>query len=626
MKDKALTKTWWSRSRFTGLVAGLVLFNGATQAQDVLARFGDFADAEDVLSVATLHSNGNLVMVGTSNELSRPFLPALSSLVVETDPSGAAQNGRFFAYCNGNPNQPWPTETYGVAESGGYFYVTGKVTDPQNGAEDIFVAKLDPNAGTIAMQRIDIGNSFTEHGVRVMVQGSDVYVIGVTNFTGSTFQYQSASYPLMETVVLRLDNNLIGLTIAERIVFPGLTVSAEARDFTFNPSGPLNSPELAVIGHLRGADVQVIDPDLPGGSSHTSSFMMRFDLNSRTINNFLVYCSFLGGASFNTESLKLESIHYESGGSGPKYIVSGQVETALSSLSGGYFFYGGAMSTSGLIIWERLFSYRNVQAMINSNYVGVDSHGYDLRGYTDPNNSQVVNYYGIGTAYNPNGNTDIFYIYFSYDYQTHTQTPVSSHVYDGGQHEEGRSVFMHSGSAGYTNIFMGAGFSKSLTQSSGNNYDFVFQGSPNFFSGCDIETAELNNAAVLTSMYVPPTCNSGLPGRICNYLANFRLSVIQFMDASPDKEIVCPGQRSATAEGGVDLNVFPIPATNSLQVEGLVQNHQYTIFSITGMLLQSGTVTPGNSILDVSELAAGTYILVLSNNAGIQDRLRFLKQ
>lgn len=68
-----------------------------------------------------------------------------------------------------------------------------------------------------------------------------------------------------------------------------------------------------------------------------------------------------------------------------------------------------------------------------------------------------------------------------------------------------------------------------------------------------------------------------------------------------------------TIAGIEDISVYPIPATELLQVKGLVETTQYTLLTITGAVLQQGTIEPHNNGISTSELTPGMYLLELSN-------------
>jgi hypothetical protein len=73
-----------------------------------------------------------------------------------------------------------------------------------------------------------------------------------------------------------------------------------------------------------------------------------------------------------------------------------------------------------------------------------------------------------------------------------------------------------------------------------------------------------------------------------------------------------------------DVNVFPIPVSNVLHVEGS-NNASYSITDITGKKLGSGRID-AEARLDVSSLQNGMYLLNLADETGSAQSIRFTKQ
>lgn len=57
----------------------------------------------------------------------------------------------------------------------------------------------------------------------------------------------------------------------------------------------------------------------------------------------------------------------------------------------------------------------------------------------------------------------------------------------------------------------------------------------------------------------------------------------------------------------------PVKANGSLQVKGLTGNYTYTVFTISGIALQRGSITNGSIRMDY-RVKAGTYILELKSS------------
>ena len=56
----------------------------------------------------------------------------------------------------------------------------------------------------------------------------------------------------------------------------------------------------------------------------------------------------------------------------------------------------------------------------------------------------------------------------------------------------------------------------------------------------------------------------------------------------------------------------PVKANGSLQVKGLTGNFTYTVYTISGIALQRGSITNGSIRMDY-RVKAGTYILELKS-------------
>lgn len=73
-----------------------------------------------------------------------------------------------------------------------------------------------------------------------------------------------------------------------------------------------------------------------------------------------------------------------------------------------------------------------------------------------------------------------------------------------------------------------------------------------------------------------------------------------------------------------DYNIYPSPATTTLHVQG-ADNTAYRIVDAIGKTVASGTVTAGANTIAVNQLAAGTYLISLTEN-GYTQQARFVKQ
>lgn len=76
----------------------------------------------------------------------------------------------------------------------------------------------------------------------------------------------------------------------------------------------------------------------------------------------------------------------------------------------------------------------------------------------------------------------------------------------------------------------------------------------------------------------------------------------------------------------MDFTIYPNPVRNSLQLKDIELNsiEGYSIYNMNGQVIQEATAL--NSSINVEELSAGTYFLVLTNTDGLKGRQQFTKQ
>jgi hypothetical protein len=73
------------------------------------------------------------------------------------------------------------------------------------------------------------------------------------------------------------------------------------------------------------------------------------------------------------------------------------------------------------------------------------------------------------------------------------------------------------------------------------------------------------------------------------------------------------------AEAGIsdnnvsELNVFPNPVQSTLNIGNISSSFDYSLLNMDGKILMSGTVSASNPLIDMSNLAAGTYLIRLNN-------------
>jgi hypothetical protein len=62
-----------------------------------------------------------------------------------------------------------------------------------------------------------------------------------------------------------------------------------------------------------------------------------------------------------------------------------------------------------------------------------------------------------------------------------------------------------------------------------------------------------------------------------------------------------------------DLNVYPNPAQNELNIGNITSSFDFTLMNMDGKIIQSGQVSPSNSTIDLTNVSNGTYLIELKN-------------
>ena len=75
-----------------------------------------------------------------------------------------------------------------------------------------------------------------------------------------------------------------------------------------------------------------------------------------------------------------------------------------------------------------------------------------------------------------------------------------------------------------------------------------------------------------------------------------------------------------------NVAVYPNPSSSVLHVNGLSQYSVWKLTTAGGMIVKAGTVTSDVMDIDVSDLAQGTYILMLGNKDNYSGTIRFMKR
>jgi hypothetical protein len=61
------------------------------------------------------------------------------------------------------------------------------------------------------------------------------------------------------------------------------------------------------------------------------------------------------------------------------------------------------------------------------------------------------------------------------------------------------------------------------------------------------------------------------------------------------------------------MNVYPNPAQNELNIGNITTSFDFTLTNMDGKIIQRGQVSPSNSIIDLTNVANGTYLVQLKN-------------
>lgn len=76
-----------------------------------------------------------------------------------------------------------------------------------------------------------------------------------------------------------------------------------------------------------------------------------------------------------------------------------------------------------------------------------------------------------------------------------------------------------------------------------------------------------------------------------------------------------------------DVSIFPNPTDDVINVKTSVfEGVYYLFYDINGKLLKEGNLTSGKTPIDVSQFAAGSYILTLNNKSENLKKFKLIKQ
>jgi hypothetical protein len=66
---------------------------------------------------------------------------------------------------------------------------------------------------------------------------------------------------------------------------------------------------------------------------------------------------------------------------------------------------------------------------------------------------------------------------------------------------------------------------------------------------------------------------------------------------------------------GVQIKIFPVPAESEINIQGITQSSLIQIYDVKGSLVRS-LISESDLVLNIADLAFGTYEVVISNKQG----------
>jgi len=139
------------------------------------------------------------------------------------------------------------------------------------------------------------------------------------------------------------------------------------------------------------------------------------------------------------------------------------------------------------------------------------------------------------------------------------------------------------------------------------------------------------------NMFIPSNCfcitdSTALEGKILDGYDDITKGLISYAiyDTSCTTLLEMVNKQPSTAilenSAKPEVNIFPNPVLNDLNIPNDRQFTKAEIFELRGQLLMSSTLIDGNNHLITEALPAGTYILRLSGKGRLAEHLRFIKQ
>jgi len=74
------------------------------------------------------------------------------------------------------------------------------------------------------------------------------------------------------------------------------------------------------------------------------------------------------------------------------------------------------------------------------------------------------------------------------------------------------------------------------------------------------------------------------------------------------------------------INVYPNPTSDELNITGITENTNYRLLNVTGVCVQNGILHSGSNTMIMGNIAAGVYVLELTDGEGRRDIVRVVKE
>ena len=75
-----------------------------------------------------------------------------------------------------------------------------------------------------------------------------------------------------------------------------------------------------------------------------------------------------------------------------------------------------------------------------------------------------------------------------------------------------------------------------------------------------------------------------------------------------------------------DIQVFPNPSTNQLNITGVTEDINYRLLTVTGITVEQGTLHTGINVISMQSCAPGVYVLEMIDKNGDQNMVRVVKE